>query len=264
MIGSLRVGLAISMMTIVSLLLTPLQFIALKTGWFDPKLLPRAWHRLAVMAIGVRMHVRGRIVEGRPLLIAANHISWIDISVLSAIAEVSFIAKSEMAGWPVLGAFARLQRTIFVDRDRREKSAAQANEIAIRLAKGDAMVLFAEGTTADGNSMLPFKSSLFGAAGIAIDGKAGAVLVQPVAISYTRLHGMPMGRPHRPAVSWIGDSDLLPHLLALLREGAVDVEVEFGEPVEFTATSSRKDIARLVEDHVRRMRADGRRRPREK
>jgi 1-acyl-sn-glycerol-3-phosphate acyltransferase len=77
--------------------------------------------------------------------------------------------------------------------------------------------------------------------------------IQPVAIVYTRLHGVPMGRRHRGLVAWIGDQDLVSHLGALLREGAIDVEVHFGEPVLFTKTSSRKEVARLVEARVRDM-----------
>ncbi|MDP1363256.1 hypothetical protein, partial [Klebsiella variicola] len=83
-----------------------------------------------------------------------------------------------------------------------------ANEIGARLAKGDAMVLFAEGTTGDGNMVLPFKTTLFGAASMAIaEGAADEVFIQPVAIAYTRLHGVPLGRRWRPVASWIGDQD---------------------------------------------------------
>lgn len=265
MIGRIRIGLALLAVGIASIPLLGLQFIALKTGAFDPKRLPVIWHRMAVRMLGVRVHVRGCIAQARPLLIAANHVSWLDITVLSSISAMSFIAKSDMARWPVFGTFARLQRSVFVERERREKSASQVSEISRRLAAGDVMVLFPEGTTADGNFLLPFKSTLFGAAKLAIDeGSAETVLIQPVAIAYTKLHGMPMGRAHRRLAAWIGDSDLVPHLLAVLREGAIDVEVTFGEPVEFTAASSRKEVSRRVEAQVRRMRAQVMRGPNEK
>jgi 1-acyl-sn-glycerol-3-phosphate acyltransferase len=77
--------------------------------------------------------------------------------------------------------------------------------------------------------------------------------IQPVAVAYTRVQGLPMGRRHRPLVSWIGDQEMVPHLLAVLRESAVDVEVHFGEPVAFEPGSNRKQVAREVEEHVRRM-----------
>src|SRR5690606_36985320 len=180
----------------------------------------------------MRVRIHGTMSGARPLLLAANHVSWTDIMVLGAFNNLAFIAKSEMAGWPVLGSLARLQRTVFIERERRRKSGEQASEIAARLAAGDAMVLFAEGTTGDGNLLLPFKSTLFGAANIAIaEGGTDKVFIQPVAIAYTRLHGLPMGRQHRVVAAWIGDMDLVPHIGRLLAEGAVDVEVHFGEPL---------------------------------
>ena len=150
--------------------------------------------------------------------------------------DVSFIAKSEIAGWPVIGWLSSLQRSVYVERERKRKSGEQASEIAGRLAAGQPIVLFAEGSTGDGNMLLPFKSTLFGAAAKAIaEGAADKVYIQPVAIVYTRLHGMPMGRQHRPLAAWIGDQDLVPHLRRCSREGAIDVEVHFGEPIEFSA-----------------------------
>jgi 1-acyl-sn-glycerol-3-phosphate acyltransferase len=112
-------------------------------------------------------------------------------------------------------------------------------------------VLFAEGTTGDGNMILPFKSTLFGAAAMAISGGAAEeVFVQPVAIAYTRLHGVPLGRQHRHRAAWIGDQDLVPHVKELLAQGAMDVEVHFGEPIAFSAASNRKQTARLMEEQV--------------
>jgi 1-acyl-sn-glycerol-3-phosphate acyltransferase len=206
----------------------------------------------------VRFTARDRLVRavrsGKPLLIAANHVSWTDIGVLGSLADVSFIAKSEMEGWPLMGWLSTLQRTVFVERERRHRSGEQATEIARRLKAGDAMVLFAEGTTGDGNALLPFKSTLFGAATMAV-GKGGVeeVAIQPVAIAYTARHGMPLGRAGRMALSWIGDQDLVPHVAGLLKLGAVDVEVRFGEPVMFSAGSNRKEATRLVEARVKAM-----------
>jgi 1-acyl-sn-glycerol-3-phosphate acyltransferase len=79
------------------------------------------------------------------------------------------------------------------------------------------------------------------------------VLIQPVAIAYTRIHGMPMGRYHRPIAAWPGDVALMPSLIGVLREGAIDVDVSFGEAVRFTAESRRKDISQAMEKAVRAM-----------
>jgi 1-acyl-sn-glycerol-3-phosphate acyltransferase len=253
MIGWIRIVLGLSVAAITTPVLLLWQMLAMAIGMNEDHA-PRLWHRMVTRVLGFRVTVHGRLSDKRPLLVAANHVSWTDIMVLGSVADVYFIAKSEMAGWPVIGFLARYRRTVFVERDRKRKSGEQADEIATRLTQGHPMVLFAEGTTSDGNVVAPFKSTLFGAASLAISqGVADRVFIQPVAIAYTRLQGMPMGRQHRVHAAWIGDSDLVPHILQLLREGAVDVEVHFGEPVAFTAQSRRKDVAAVVEAEVRTM-----------
>lgn len=234
--------------------LVPLQLIAMKTRLWSEWRVLRLWHGVNVRALGFRIHQKGALTTKRPLVVAANHVSWTDISVIGSRCDVSFIAKSDMAAWPVMGWLARLQRTIFIERERRRTSGKQAGEIARRLADDEAILLFAEGTTGDGNMVLPFKSTLFGAATMAISqGAVDRVYIQPLAIAYTRVQGMPMGRQHRPLASWIGDADLAPHAAALLREGAVDVELHFGEPIEFSIGGDRKAATRRAEAEVRAM-----------
>lgn len=252
MIGLIRTILVLAAFAALSLSLIPVQyvFLRLKNGWKTR--LPFFFHRIVARLFGFRIHIHGEMQIGRPLLLVSNHISWSDIIVLSAVGPVSFIAKSEVKTWPIFGLFAQLQRTVFVERERRGKTGAQASEIASRLAAGDAMVLFPEGTTSDGNRVLPFKTALFGAAHAAIrETGVEEVIVQPVAIAYTRLHGMTMGRYHRPIVSWPGDVELLPHLKGILREGAIDVEVRFGAPIRVTAETNRKMLAQMSENRVR-------------
>ena len=254
MLGWIRVSFMLLLVALVTPVMALAQIFVLKTGIGNERYLPRLWHRFVLFVLGFRLHVRGEMAQNRPLLIAANHISWTDIMVAGAVAEVNFIAKSEVSGWPMIGKLAGLQRTVFVERERKHKSGHQAGEIAQRMSDGDPMLLFAEGLTSDGNLMLPFKSTLFGAASMAVDrGEAEHVFVQPVAIVYTRFHGMPMGRLHRTHAAWIGDRLLAPHIVALLKEGAVDVELHFGEPVEYRPGVKRKDLAKEVERRVTEM-----------
>lgn len=254
MIKKLRVFLAFALVVAGSLVLVPLQILSMKTGLWPETVILKIWHGMILKALGIRVHVKGELARERPLLVASNHISWTDIMVLGSFADVKFIAKADMEGWPVIGMLSKLQRTVFIERERKRTSGDQASEIAGRMARGDAMVLFAEGSTGDGNLLLPFKSTLFGAASMAIaEGAADKVFIQPVAIAYTRLHGVAMGRRHRPISAWIGDQDLMPHLTTLLAEGALDAEVHFGEPVAFSKGSNRKETARLMEAKVREM-----------
>ncbi|TIQ31108.1 MAG: 1-acyl-sn-glycerol-3-phosphate acyltransferase [Mesorhizobium sp.] len=254
MIKKLRIFLAFALVVAGTLVLVPLQLLAMKTRLWPETVVLKIWHAMILKALGMRVHVKGALAKQRPLLVAANHISWTDIMVLGSFVDVKFIARADMEGWPMIGMLSKLQRTVFIERERKRTSGDQASEIARRMAKGDAMVLFAEGSTGDGNLVLPFKSTLFGAASMAIsEGVAEQVFIQPVAIAYTRLHGVPMGRRHRPMAAWIGDQDLMPHLKVLLAEGAVDAEVHFGDPVPFSKGSNRKETARLMEAKVREM-----------
>ncbi|TGQ65033.1 MAG: 1-acyl-sn-glycerol-3-phosphate acyltransferase [Mesorhizobium sp.] len=254
MIGKIRIFLALGLVVAGSLVLVPLQILSMKTGWWPETVILKIWHRLILRALGMRVHVKGALSARRPLLIASNHISWTDIMVLGSFTDVKFIARADMEGWPLIGMLSKLQRTVFIERERKRSSGDQASEIADRMAKGDTMVLFAEGSTGDGNMVLPFKSTLFGAASMAIsEGAAQEVFIQPVAIVYTRLHGVPLGRRHRPIAAWIGDEDLVPHLKVLMAEGALDAEVHFGEPVAFSKGSNRKETAKLMEGQVREM-----------
>ncbi|HUG61359.1 MAG TPA: 1-acyl-sn-glycerol-3-phosphate acyltransferase, partial [Methylomirabilota bacterium] len=103
-------------------------------------------------------------------------------------------------------------------------------------------------------TVLPFRSALVGAARAAIDGGDHTyVMVQPVAIAYPGLHGLPLGRQWRPLVAWVGDEALPPHLMAIAREGAVDVTVVFGEAVAFDRDGDRKRVTADAERSVRRM-----------
>ena len=113
------------------------------------------------------------------------------------------------------------------------------------------MVLFAEGTSSDGNKVLPFRSALVGAAQMAI-GEGAAATVQPVAIAYQRMLGLPLGRQHRPLVAWYGGTDLLPHLKRVLSEGGIDVQVVFGPARRLAAGDDRKRATLEAGEMVRR------------
>lgn len=254
MTASIRLVWTLIPIVLLTLVLAPYQAFAHWSGLVDPTRAPRLWYKIAARLLRMRIHTHGAPETRRPLLIAANHISWTDVVVLGSVFNGSFIAKGEVGTWPVVGPLARLQGTVLVDRQNKRGSGNQVNEVASRLAEGRAMLLFAEGTTSDGTSMLPFKTTLFGAAKAAV-GEAGAaeVLIQPVAIAYTRQGGLPMGRRQRGEVAWIGDDALFPHLMALLRLPPVDVEIHWGEPVVFTAATDRKAASREVEARVRAM-----------
>ncbi|MEM5581633.1 lysophospholipid acyltransferase family protein [Roseibium sp. AS2] len=252
--AEIKAGIIILLLTLVSLVLIPLQWAAIRLRLPARQILPRIWHRTATRLVGIRIRQIGEPAADRPLLIAANHTSWLDISVIGSLMPLSFIAKSEVSGWPVFGLLAKLQRTVFVNRSRRAHTAQVADAIAERLAAGDTMVLFAEGTSNDGNGVLPFRSALLGAATRpAGSEQSSRVWVQPLSIAYQGYYGVPMGRAHRPYVAWYGDMELAGHLWGVFCRGALDVVVRWGEPVLVDTDTDRKALTRRLEADVRAM-----------
>ena len=260
MAGMLRLIFVLFLFALVTVPLLPLQILAAKVKRWWHRSLPHFWHRLMCRILGLHVDVHGAPAEGRPLMLVSNHVSWSDILVLGSIAEVSFIAKSEVRSWPLFGLFATLQGTVFVERDKRTKTGEQTREIADRLKAGDILVLFPEGTTSDGNRILPVKSSLFGAARLALDADdpQSHVLVQPVTISYNRRHGIATGRYHRAVAGWPGNVGLLPHLKGIIQAGSIGVDVTFGEPLLFDLGTDRKKLAAIVQEQLRSMDAASR------
>ena len=224
----------------LTLSLIPAQLLALALGSRARERIPLFYHRTCRRIFGMTIEVLGEMRHARPLLFACNHSSYLDIMVLASLTEGSFVAKQEVASWPFFGLLARLQRTIFVVRDRRH-AAAQRDEITERLAAGDVLFFFPEGTSNDGNRVLPFKSALFAVAREEIDGKP--LTVQPVSIAYVALDGMPLGRFLRPFYAWYGDMDLAPHLWRVAALGNPTVVVEFHPPAPHEAFASRKTLA---------------------
>lgn len=239
-------------LVLATLPLLPVQMLAHRLKWRLAATLPVFWHRLALAALAVRVVEHGRpAAVGQPLLLVANHASWLDILILGSRRPLSFVAKTEVATWPVFGLFAKLQRSVFVDRARRGDAGRAASEMAARMTAGDAIVLFAEGTTSDGNRVLPFRSALLGAARHALGDADAVVTVQPVTLAYVSRHGLPLGRAGRRLIAWPGDVALVPHLLDLVAAAPFEVAVAWGQPHVFAAGSDRKAITAALEADVR-------------
>ncbi len=233
--------------------LMPVQAVLLRTWPSGARRFPHWYHRRVCGLLGIRVQVEGELAADTPVLLVANHTSWLDIPVVSAAAPVSFVAKKEVAGWPFVSWLAKLQRTVFVDRTRRTSIGTTANEMIERLNGGDTLVLFAEGTSSDGNRVLPFKTSLLAAAKPSkTSGEiAPRAVVQTLAIVYTHLHGLPLGRADRPLVGWYGDMEMGSHAWELLKAGPLDVTVRLGKPVPLESFTDRKALARYSEEEVK-------------
>ena len=232
-----------------------MQWLGLKLNLPYARILPNKYHRFLCKLIGIKVISRGTPYEDGACLIAANHTSWLDIPIVGSLTPCSFVAKSEVAGWPFFGTLAKLQQTVFVERERPTRTAHSRNEIHSRIASGDRLVLFPEGTSSDGNRVLSFKSALMSVAQLTIvngeEDREDDLVVQPVSIAYTGLYGMPMSRYARPFFAWYGDMELFPHLWEAFQTGPIEVTVEYHRPVTIREIGNRKALAAYCESCCR-------------
>jgi 1-acyl-sn-glycerol-3-phosphate acyltransferase len=238
----------------LTLLLIPIQAIALKINRKWAKAIPLYYHRLCLKTLKIKVVKRGRISTKEPTLFVVNHASYIDISILASLIKASFVAKAEIANWPFFGFLAKLQRSIFIDRKSRNVN-SHVQMMQSRLEQGDNIVVFPEGASGDGNSVVPFKSSLFKTAEIKPHGKP--LTVQPVSIAYARLDGIALGRSLRPYFTWFGNMALVPHIFKAAGLGRLTVIVEFHPVVTIDEFSSRKELSEWCHREVAEGLAEG-------
>lgn len=234
MSGPFAAAVRLAAFILFTLPLMPLQWLFLLLWPGMARRFPMHYHRWVARILGVRVAVLGTPPAHGPCLLVSNHVSWLDIVVLSSLAPLSFVAKQEVAGWPFFGTLARLQRTLFVNRERRHHTGQHRDEIAERLLAGDILVLFPEGTSGDGACVLPFKSSFFAAAA------AEHIAVQPVTVAYSHGWNLPLTRRHRPRFAWYGGMELAPHLWQALAGMPLTVQVQFHTPLDATVSADRK------------------------
>lgn len=196
------------------------------------------WARFVSRTINLRACVDGAPPREAGLLVA-NHLSYVDVIVLAALADVTFVAKAEVAGWPIVGRLCRFVGTLFVRRTRGEAVSSALGEIEAALAQGRLVVLFPEGTSTDGRQVLPFRPALL---------EAARLTARPVgwaALSYVVPARAGQRRPSaEEAVCWWGDMTLVGHLYRLLQLPEIRVHVTFGAMA--AAPPERKALARQL------------------
>jgi 1-acyl-sn-glycerol-3-phosphate acyltransferase len=199
----------------------------------------RRWSRrlLRMLNVDARMHGRPAL-EGN-VLVVANHISWLDIFVLNAVEPVRFVAKAELARWPVAGRLIKGVGTLFVERERRRDAHRVNGHAAQALSRGDIVAVFPEGTTTDGTGLLPFKSSLLQPI---VDARGR---VQPMAIRYCA----PTGE-HSSAPAYVGDDSFIASFWRLTGARALVVELHASPPLA-ARDSHRRELARSAEAAIR-------------
>lgn len=243
-------------MALASALLMPAQWLLLRIArGRAASVLPRWWFACLRRALGIRARVVGTPRTGGGTLFVGNHVSHYDIVLLGSLLRARFIAKDDMEAWPGMAAVGALGRTLFISRRSRD-AAAVAAAIAARLRSGDDVVLFAEGTTSDGTTVLPFKSSLFAlflgvqAPGGRAEHESGATpwTLQPFTLDLEAVDGRRLANGgQRDAYAFHGDMDAGAHVRRFLALSGAQVRVVFHAPLALAAGSDRKALAARVQ-----------------
>lgn len=249
--SSLLGACRLSVYLLFTVLCMPVQYVLVRLGAPMRRRFPRWYHAICCRMMGLDVVVLGRPSAVQPTLFVSNHSSYLDIPVLGSVLPVSFVAKAEVERWPFFSWLAKLQQTVFIDRNAKREAQRQADSMVGRLQAGDNLILFPEGTSSDGNRTLPFKTALFAVASTRVGD--GPLTVQPVSVTATHLDGMPLGHGLRTLYAWYGDMELPPHLWRMIRAGRLRVVVEFHAAVTLDQFSSRKALA----DHCWRQVAQG-------
>ncbi len=209
----------------------------------------RLYWRVFTRLIGIRVRVIGTPAKPagtRSVVYVSNHSSWVDIPVIGGVLDGCFVAKGDVAGWPLIGTIARLGRTVFVSRSR-ASTGKERDAMRATLAAGDKLILFPEGTSSDGSRVLPFRTAFFAIAEAGNDEDATRLpLIQPVSVVYDRLGGLPAGRASRPVFAWYGDMDIASHFWRLTQNIGLRATILLHAPLDPARFDDRKALSLAV------------------
>lgn len=254
-IPNIRAGFRMFLFALNCLWVIPSQsLMLLMTKGPASYVMPRLWQKLTAMIFNIRVETVGTPYTGSQTLYIANHMSYADIPALGGIIKGSFVAKKELRGWPLFGFLSTLQQTAFISRSRTDAQNEKNNLIDMMKAGKD-LIIFPEGTSSDGTSVKPFKSSLFELPIELAKGNEkpvnGEIMLQPVTIRLMAVNDEPAEeRDLRDLYCWYGDMTLEPHLLALARTRKFNVRIVFHPPYRAKDYHSRKELCKLCYEDV--------------
>lgn len=236
------------MFFIWSVLLVPLQMIAVLIRGSKPAyIIPRLWHKGVCRILGLRVIVEGKPCTDRQVIFLCNHLSYLDIPVIGSVLKASFIAKSEVAEWPVFGFLSKLQQTAFVSRSRDTVEHERGN-LGKMLKDGRSLIIFPEGTSTDGRTVIPFKSSLLT---IAYTDETRDIWIQPMTLTLVSINGRdPAAQEVRDLYAWHGDMELMPHMSLMGKTRNLVIRMSFHEPIQAKAMPDRKLLAATAHQAV--------------
>lgn len=234
-IAVLRCAARVILIAIPLLVLLPLHLI-----WHvlrQPSPWAMLFLRIAARVLGVRVKVRGQSLR-HDVFFVANHVSWIDIPILAGINGTAFVAQDGVRTWPIIGWLATLNRTIFISRTDRQNVSNQVAQLRAAIAENWSVTLFPEGTTSDGQGLLPFKPALFET----LVPPPRPMLIQPVLLDFGAAG---------PDVGWLGvETGWESAWKAFTRQGSYKVQVHFLEPFDPALCKDRKEISALARNRI--------------
>ncbi|MDD5195649.1 MAG: lysophospholipid acyltransferase family protein [Candidatus Omnitrophica bacterium] len=183
--------------------------------------------KLLVFVLGIKVILtgRGELLKSKGVLFVSNHLSYLDGIIATSLAPIVFIARADLRKWPLFGLFSFLSNTIFVERIRRAYVQEDADKIYKALKDDINVILYPEGTSADGRSLLPFKSSFFMAPILA------QAKIVPLAIKYKKINSDDINEKNKDLLYWYGEMEFIPHIFKFLTLRKITVEVKVCEPI---------------------------------
>ena len=212
----------------------------------DAYIIPKFWHKGIACIMGLRVEICGNPVHDRQIIYISNHLSYLDIPVIGSYLKASFVAKEDIAHWPVIGFLSTLQQTAFISRSSNHAKKV-ANALDTMLKEGKSLILFPEGTSSSGIEVLPFKSSLFS---LACPKDTPPIPIQPFVLELVNVNGVPLTPASRDLYSWYGDMDFGPHIWDFLKNNGARVRLTFLDVIAPTQDDDRKTLCKNVEGKI--------------
>lgn len=242
--------LKLAVFGLLVVLVSPLQLLILAVHkGKGAYLAPYLWHKSICAVLRIRVRVIGKPQTDSQTLFVSNHLSYLDIPAIGSVLKGSFVAKKDVESWPLFGFLSKLQQTAFISRSR-EDATKEKNALETMLREGKSLILFPEGTSTDGRSVLPFKSSLFA---IALREEAQDLSIQPFTVSMLAVdRSPPQTQDQRDIYAWHIDMDtpLPAHLWRFAKSRGAVIALHFHPPIRARDYKDRKVLANHCHDHV--------------
>jgi len=243
-------ALKIVLFALISLIVVPVQSLVLV---FDKGpgsyIIPQQWHKALCFIFGIKIKYVGKPHTDGQTIFVSNHMSYLDILVLGTVLRASFVAKKDVASWPVFGFLSKLQQTAFISRShvdaRKEK-----NALDTMISDKKSLIIFPEGTSTDGREVIPFKSSLFS---IALRNEQSNIMIQPITLAMHQVdkHEITKQDDHDLYAWHINmTTPLGEHLWRFARSKGAEIHIHFHTPVDANEYSDRKILAKLCHEAV--------------